>query len=136
MDYPTYDFLVELHLYLMRDVWKESYYGPTQPALLQSALARPLQAAHYEAADGFRQAAYLFQGILMNHGFAQGNKRTAYALLEWFLWQNQLGSITALDDATVAFCYAAENEKWSVEQIETWLRENTQAPPQSGEEKT
>jgi prophage maintenance system killer protein len=84
--YPGYDFLLELHVYLMRDAWHEVYYGPTRPELLQSALARPRQAAYYEEADGIRQAAYLFHGILMNHGFAQGNKRTAYALLEWFLW--------------------------------------------------
>jgi death-on-curing protein len=126
MDYPSYEFLVELHVYLMREVWKETYYGPTRPELLQSALARPWQAAYYEAADGIRQAAYLFQGILMNHGFAQGNKRTAYALTEWFLRQNHLGVIAAGDEAVVAFCLAAENEKWSVDQIEAWLRTNIQ----------
>lgn len=125
MDYPTYDFLLELHVYLMRDVWKETYYGPSRPDLLHSALARPCQAAFYESADGIRQAAYLFQGILMNHGFVQGNKRTAYALTEWFLWQNQIGAITAGDSEIVAFCYAAENDQWTVDQIEAWLRANT-----------
>jgi death on curing protein len=118
--YPGYDFLLELHVFLMRDVWHEIHYGPTSPDLLKSALARPQQAAHYEGADGIRQAAYLFHGILMNHGFAQGNKRTA--IMEWFLWQNRLGTLTASDADVVAFCYAAENEKWSVDQIEHWLR--------------
>lgn len=55
MNYPTYDFLLELHIYLMRDVWKESYYGPVSAVMLQAALARPMQAAHYEGADGIRQ---------------------------------------------------------------------------------
>lgn len=128
MDYPAYDFLIELHTYLMRDVWNETYYGPTQPELLRSALARPLQAAYYESADGVRQAGYLFQGILMNHGFAQGNKRTAYAMMEWFLWQNDLGRLAADDEEVVDFCYAAENEKWTVDQIEAWLRAHIQFP--------
>lgn len=132
MDYPAYDFLLELHVYLMRDVWQESYYGPTRPELLHSALARPKQAACYEAADGLRQSAYLFQGLLMNHGFAQGNKRTAYAVTEWFLWQNRLGTITGSDDEIVTFCYAAENEKWSVDQIEAWLRRHLQLPGGQG----
>jgi prophage maintenance system killer protein len=70
MNYPGYDFLIQLHVFLMRDIWHETYYGPTRPELLTSALARPMHAAHYEAADGIRQAAYLFHGILMNHGFA------------------------------------------------------------------
>ena len=124
MDYPGYEFVIELHVFLMRDVWHEAYYGPTRPDLLKSALARPMQAAYYEGADGIRQAPYLFQGILMNHGFAQGNKRTAYAVLEWFLGRNGLGALSASDAEVVAFCYAAENEKWSVDQIESWLRAN------------
>ena len=126
MDNPSYDFLVELHVYLMRDVWQESFYGPIRPELLKSALARPRQAACSEAADGIRQAAYLFHSILMNHGFAQGNKRTAYAITEWFLWQNQLGRFVARNEEIVAFCYASENEKWSVDRIDAWFRANLQ----------
>jgi len=105
-------------------VWHETFYGAHRPELLQSALARPHQAACYEGADGLRQAAYLFQGILMNHGFVQGNKRTAYAVLEWFLFANQLGTLVACNDTIVRFCLCAENEKWSVDQIEHWLRGN------------
>jgi hypothetical protein len=43
--YPTYEFLLELHTFLMRDVWHETYFGPHRPELLESALARPRQAA-------------------------------------------------------------------------------------------
>ena len=124
MKYPTYQFLVELHAYLMHDVWHEDYYGPHRPELLESALARPKQAAAYANADGILQSAYLFHGLLMNHGFVQGNKRTAYATLEWFLHANGLGRILAIDDDVVNFCLSAENDKWSVEQVEAWLRSN------------
>jgi death-on-curing protein len=122
--YPTYAWLLEMHVFLMRDVWSETYYGPHRPELLDSALARPLHAACYEEADGIRQAAYLFQGLLMNHGFVQGNKRTAYAALEWFLHANQLGRIVAGDAQVIEFCLNSENDKWSVDQIEAWLRRN------------
>lgn len=132
MEYPSYDFLVELHVYLMRDVWRESYYGPLRSELLKSALARPLQAACYEDADGIRQAAYLFQGILMNHGFAQGNKRTAYAITEWFFWKNKLGVLSASDQEIVDFCLGAENKKWSIDQIEAWFRQQLRSYPGSG----
>ncbi len=126
MEYPSYEFLVELHIFLMNQVWGETYYGVARPELLHSALARPRQAAWYENADGVRQAAYLFHGILMNHGFVQGNKRTAYALAEWFLWRNKLGVISGSDEDIVAFCYATENEKLSVTEVETWLRRHLQ----------
>ena len=125
MLYPSYDFVLELHEYLMRDLWGETFYGPCRPELLQSAIARPIHAACYEEADGLRQAAYLFQGLLMNHGFRQGNKRTAYAKLEWFLSVNHLGSITASDDDVIHFCLNAENDQWSINEIESWLRDNT-----------
>jgi death-on-curing protein len=125
--YPSYQFLVELHTYLMHDVWHEDYFGPHRPELLESALARPKQAAAYADADGILQSAYLFHGLLMNHGFVQGNKRTAYATLEWFLHANGLGRILATDDEVVDFCLSAENDKWSVEQVEAWLRSNTAA---------
>jgi len=125
--YPSFQWLLEVHELLMRDVWHETYYGPHRPELLESALARPLQAAAYENADGIRQAAYLFQGLLMNHGFVQGSKRTAYAALEWFLWVNGLGAIRASDQDVIDFCLAAENEKWPIEQIELWICSNTSA---------
>lgn len=122
MRYLSYEELIALHVVLMRDKMQETYYGVLNEGLLQSALARPQQAAHYENADGLKQAAYLFQGLLMNHGFAQGNKRTAYLALEWFLVNNSQGTIVASDEDIIAMCYAAENKKWTVEQIEHWLR--------------
>ncbi|MDA1048906.1 MAG: Fic family protein [Planctomycetota bacterium] len=124
MKYPTYELLLELHTYLMHDAWQEEYYGPHRPELLESALARPRQAAAYAEADAISQSAYLFHGLLMNHGFVQGDKRTAYATLEWFLHTNHIAKITASDEAVVAFCLNAENEKWSVEQVDAWLRSN------------
>ncbi len=127
MRYPSYEFLLELHDYLMCDLWQETYYGPCWPGLLQSALARPIHAAIYEQADGLRQAAYLFQGLLLNHGFRQGNKRTAYAVLEWFLSVNALGTIVASDAEIVQFCLEAENYRWSIDDIESWLRANVNA---------
>jgi len=44
---------------------------------LESALARPQNAAAYEDADIVRQAATFFWGVAANHAFRDGNKRTA-----------------------------------------------------------
>ncbi len=125
MEYLTYDKLVTMHMLAMRDHWHESYFGVGSPGLLQSALARPQNASHYEQADGLRQAAYLFQGLLMNHGFLQGNKRTAWLSLRWFLMKNGIAEVVASKQAIIDMCYSAENEKWSVDQIDQWLRANT-----------
>lgn len=127
MIYLSYDELLALHVYLMRDLMGETYYGVLQEALLRSALARPQHAAQYEKASAIRQAEYLFQGLLMNHGFAQGNKRTAYLALEWFINRNDLGELHASDREIVQMCLNAENKKWTVAQIETWLRKHLRA---------
>jgi death-on-curing protein len=131
MKYLTYEELLALYVAMMRDRMHETYYGILDEGLLRSALARPLNAAHYEQADGIRQVAYLFQGLLMSHGFAQGNKRIAYLALEWFLERNALGALTASDDDIVHMCLAAEHEKWTVEQLDQWLREHVK-PQSSG----
>jgi death-on-curing family protein len=52
---------------------------------LESALARPQNAAAYEDADIVRQAATLFWGIASNHAFQDGNKRVAVVMLRAFL---------------------------------------------------
>ena len=94
------------------------------PSLLERGLESLERGDPQRALEPLRQAAYLFQGLLMNHGFLQGNKRTAYAMLEWFLAINRLGEIAAADDDVVRFCSEAENHQWSIDDIEDWLRAN------------
>ena len=56
--------------------------------MLESALARPLQKEAYGEPDPFElAAAYLF-GIAKNHPFVDGNKRTAFAAADLFLFLN------------------------------------------------
>ena len=125
MEYLSYEKLIAMHVLAMREYWRETYFGVGNASLLRSAIARPQQAAHYEQADGIRQAAYLFQGLLMNHGFLQGNKRTAWLALRWFLRRNSIAEITATKQAIIDMCYSAENDKWPVERIDNWLRDNS-----------
>ena len=60
--------------------------GIRDKALLQSALARPKQLAHYRpTSDVFSLAASYAYGISHNHAFNDGNKRTAWAACVTFL---------------------------------------------------
>ena len=58
------------------------------PGLLESAVARPQMAAHYESADLVRQAALLALGIAQNQPYLDGNKRTALLAAIVFLEVN------------------------------------------------
>ena len=56
--------------------------------IFESALARPKHAAIYENADLIRQTASLVFGLIKNHPWTGGNKRTASFLMEDFLFRN------------------------------------------------
>lgn len=62
--------------------------GVRDIGMLESALARPLNKAAYGEVSLFElAAAYLF-GIVKNHPFVDGNKRTALAAADVFLADN------------------------------------------------
>jgi death-on-curing protein len=55
---------------------------------LECALARPVNHWHYGEGDVVALAAALLLGVARNHPFLQGNKRTAFAAAEYFLYLN------------------------------------------------
>ena len=55
---------------------------------LESALARPVNHWHYGEQDVVALAVALLLGIARNHPFLQGNKRTAFAAADYFLYLN------------------------------------------------
>lgn len=59
-----------------------------EEGLLESALARPIHAAHYANADLAEQAATLLWGIAENQPFVDGNKRIALVVTLTFLEVN------------------------------------------------
>lgn len=59
--------------------------GIRDPGLLESALFRP-RSGYY--ADIAEMAAALFESLLMNHSFADGNKRVAFFATDVFLRLN------------------------------------------------
>lgn len=91
---------------------------------VESALARPRNLAGYENCEDVAQlaAAYAY-GIARNHGFADGNKRTALVAADLFLMLNgfELSSLPADNVMTilgVADGSISENE------LVNWFRGN------------
>lgn len=101
----------------------ESRYGVAEPTLIESALARPQQAATYENADLIRQAATLCFGLIKNHPWYGGNKRTATLIMREFLRLNGVKFIDRKPE-TLAMVLAVESTQWKVDEIEVWLREH------------
>ena len=71
--------------------------------LLESALARPQQVhAYADSADVIDMAASYTAGLLQNHVFFDGNKRTGFVVGIWFLELNGYRFTAAEDAATQA----------------------------------
>ena len=98
----------------------ETRFGVFDKSLIESALARPQHAAVYENADLIRQAATLCLGLIKNHPWVGGNKRTATALVEIFLLLNG-HDLIAHSAEKVELVLAIESDSFGVDEIEAWL---------------
>jgi death on curing protein len=118
--YLGYAEAVAYHVELMW-YWGETRFGVFSRPLIESALARPRQAATWEGADLRRQAATLCFGLIKNHPWVGGNKRTATFLTEKFLNLNG-HEITASAQELLEMVCAVESGHWDVDRIELWMR--------------
>ena len=87
-------------VYAVHDRLLAEHGGPTglrDQGALESALARPLNAAAYGNPDVADLAAAYAFGVARNHPFADGNKRTAWVIARLFLADN--GQRLAFDAA-------------------------------------
>ena len=121
--YVSYIEAVFIHIKLMR-FYGETRFGVSDRGLIESALARPRQAARYENADLICQAATLCFGLIKNHPWLGGNKRTATAIVEDFLLRNSMEMVAPIKEV-IEMALAVEADCWGVDEIDSWLRQNT-----------
>jgi death on curing protein len=120
--YLTYVEAVVEHIELMRRLG-EVRYGIFDRSLIKSALSRPQQAAAYENADLAAQAATLCFGLIKNHPWIGGNKRTATHLTDHFLKLNGM-EIVCFTSEILDLVFAIESDQWDLKQIEQWMRQH------------
>jgi death-on-curing protein len=93
---------------------------------VQSALARPRNLVGYEGCEDLaRLAAAYAYGIARNHGFSDGNKRTALVAADLFLMLNgyELKSSPAENVLTIL---GVADGTLSENDLTTWIRNNMQ----------
>jgi len=100
--------------------------GLRDHALLESALARPRQHyAYADATDIVDMATAYIVGIVRNHPFVDGNKRTGFVVCVLFLELNSHRFTAREEDATEAVLALAAG---SLDEggFSVWLRANSQ----------
>ncbi len=98
--------------------------GLRDAGLLDSALARPLNWAGYGVPDVAELAAVYALGIVQNHPFIDGNKRTGFVALELFLRLN--GCVFTVGDAeAVVMTLAMAAGELPDDAFTAWVRGHT-----------
>jgi death-on-curing protein len=99
--------------------------GLRDAGVLDSALARPEQMAHYGKPDIADFAASYAYGLARNHPFVDGNKRVAFLALGLSLRLNGHSLIASQPEATQIVLSLAGGEL-SEEALAAWVRVNIQ----------
>lgn len=98
--------------------------GVRDAGLLDSALARPPNLAHYGSPDVFELAASYGVGLAKNHPFVDGNKRAAFLAIGLFLAMNGHRLTASQAEATLTMLAVAAGEL-AEPALAAWLRAHT-----------
>jgi len=93
--------------------------------LVQSALARPMNLAAYGAPDVAGLAAAYAFGIVRNHGFVDGNKRTAFVVAAVFLLDHGYALVAGDEEAVRVMVRLAAGEI-EEDELAEWIRKHIQ----------
>jgi death on curing protein len=99
--------------------------GIRDKGILESAIGRPFQTFDGKDLypDPVDKAAAIFESIVSNHPFVDGNKRTAYVLLRLILKRNQL-DIKVDQDVKYDFVIKAAKGELTFDKIRAWITDN------------
>ncbi|MFV2059845.1 MAG: type II toxin-antitoxin system death-on-curing family toxin [Gammaproteobacteria bacterium] len=93
--------------------------GVRDLGLLESALYRP-QTGYYD--DIIQMSAALFESLLINHPFVDGNKRTAFFATDTFLRLNGYKIEVESKSAHIFIIGLLESNKVDIDIVATWIK--------------
>jgi death on curing protein len=117
----TYEQVIAIHSRQLRRFGGAP--GLRDEGLLRSALERPRNKWHYDAADLPELAAAYAYGLAKNHAFVDGNKRVAFMALMVFLRKNDVRFAPDPAHATAIILSLAAGEV-SEESLARWVLDN------------
>lgn len=115
----TRDEALEIHGALLRRFGGPE--GVRDPGLLESALYRPRTGYYKDLAE---MAAALFESLIMNHPFVDGNKRVAFFATDVFLRLNGYKLKVEAEDAHRFIVGLLEDNDCSFQRLVPWIRQH------------
>ncbi len=117
IQFLTHDELLEIHEKLIERFGGQP--GIRDPGLLKSALFRP-RTGYYE--DLAEMGAALFESLIMNHPFVDGNKRVAFFGTDVFFRLNGYKLEVVADEAYPFLIGLLEKGECNFENLLRWIR--------------
>ncbi len=99
-------------------------HGVRDHGLLESALFRP-QTGYYSHLE--EMAAALFESLLINHAFVDGNKPIAFFATDVFLRLNGWKLVVSPDDGEKFIIDVLSDKSRSLGKIVTWIRQHIES---------
>lgn len=123
--YPSTDDILCLHEMLITEIGGSS--GVRDIGLVESAVARPRQSFADEDLypSLFEKAAALFESLIKNHPFVDGNKRTAALSSISFLQRNGW-RCNATDESLVEFALLVSQKSPGIDTIAEWFQAHSE----------
>ncbi len=118
-DYLTVVEVLTIHSVLIDEFGGSD--GVRDLGALEAAVFRP-QTGYYE--DSIAEAAALFESLIQNHPFIDGNKRTALGAMDVHLRMNGVELGGASDDHHKYIIGLMEQGELDWRSIDSWLRDN------------
>ncbi len=99
--------------------------GLRDRSLLESALSRPFSTFAGEELykTPVEKAAAVFESIVKNHPFQDGNKRIAYVMLRLVLMNSGL-DITSSEEEKYDFVIKTASGELTIEQVKQWVNDH------------
>lgn len=99
--------------------------GIRDQGILESAINRPYQT--FNGQDLYptpaEKSAAIFESIISNHPFVDGNKRTAYVMMRLILKENKL-DVSASENEKFDFVIKAASSELKYDDILSWILKN------------
>ena len=125
MKYVSFEEILAIHYRILRET--NGILTIRDLTLLQSAVGRPR--ASFGGEEFYKtvwlKAAALMHSLILNHPFVDGNKRTAFAAIIYFLKINGL-KFQADKKIIVNFVLGVEKKKHGLEEIAVWLKKHSE----------
>ena len=112
--------VLEIHNFLINEFGGS--HGLRDQALLESALLRPFTT--FSGEDLYKtpveKAAAVFESIVKNHPFQDGNKRIAYVVLRLVLMNSGL-DIVSSEEEKYEFVIKTASGKLTIDEVKKWI---------------